>query len=122
MQILFETSEESINQKGLAVIKGAVRKFIATSALKVPHMGWNQLMIKKTDCPLLKGTPDRSYFYFCHSYYADTSDENVVAGSTEYGREFVSMIWKDNIYAFQFHPEKSQSVGLRILKNFVELI
>jgi len=92
----------------------------AEKLYKIPHMGWNRIAIKK-DVPHLSGIPDGSYFYFVHSYYVVPSDDSVVATTTDYGIDFVSSIQKDNVYASQFHPEKSQELGLRILKNFGEL-
>ncbi len=91
------------------------------SGIKIPHMGWNQIKIKRTDCPLLVNLVDGGNVYFCHSYYPKTNDNGIIAASTEYGVDFVSIIWKNNIYATQFHPEKSQAVGLKILENFVNL-
>jgi len=87
----------------------------------VPHMGWNQLSIKRVDCPLLKGITGSEYVYFCHSYYPEPRDKEVAAAATGYGIDFSSVIWKDNIYGAQFHPEKSQETGLKMLKNFVGL-
>lgn len=86
--------------------------------LKVPHMGWNELNIKRAANPLFQGIPDRSYFYFVHSYYVDPEDKAVIATTTDYGVEFTSSVWTDNIFAVQFHPEKSQTLGLRMLRNF----
>ncbi|MBU0503158.1 MAG: imidazole glycerol phosphate synthase subunit HisH [Candidatus Omnitrophota bacterium] len=128
MQLLFESSRESKGAKGLGVLKGEVKKFIPGKGLKVPHMGWNQLnkVISDkapgvTECPLLKGLPENSYVYFCHSYYPDPKYKEIVSATTDYGIKFTSVVWQDNIFGMQFHPEKSQAVGLRILKNFVEL-
>jgi imidazole glycerol-phosphate synthase subunit HisH len=121
MQLLFEESEEASKSKGLRILKGSVKKFRQEKNLKVPHMGWNQLQKKLADCPLLKGVPDNVFVYFCHSYYPEPKDKNVIAASTDYGREFASFVWKDNLFGVQFHPEKSQSIGLKIMKNFVEL-
>jgi len=87
--------------------------------LKIPQMGWNQLNIK-TDNPLFKGIPDKSYFYFVHSYYVAPDDESIISTTTDYGVEFTSSVCVDNVYAVQFHPEKSQSLGLTLLKNFGE--
>ncbi len=120
MQLLFEKSQEGILTQGLGVLKGSVKKF-ENKNLKVPHMGWNQLKIKNADCPLFNGLADNSYVYFCHSYYPVPIDKHVSAAITEYGIEFSSIVWQDNVYGVQFHPEKSQEVGLQILKNFVEL-
>jgi glutamine amidotransferase len=119
-QALFETSEEAAGVRGLAVYPGTVPRF-AANGLKVPHMGWNQLRIQKPGCPLLEGVADGSRVYFVHSYYCKPKEASVVCGTTEYGIEFCSMLWTDNVYATQFHPEKSQGVGLRMLENFVRL-
>ena len=89
--------------------------------LKIPQMGWNQLNIKQ-DNPLFKGIPDKSYFYFVHSYYVAPEDDSIVATTTDYGVEFTSAVCKDNIYAVQFHPEKSQTLGLQLLKNFGDIV
>ena len=120
MQLLFEKSEEAPKGKGLGIIKGEVKKF-PSSDLKVPHMGWNNLRRKKENCPLLKEITGNSYVYFCHSYYPQPEDQNTVAAVTDYGLDFTSVVWKDNVYGAQFHPEKSQSVGLKMLENFVNL-
>lgn len=120
MQILFEASQEGKLTQGLGVLKGSVKKFEKKN-LKVPHMGWNQLKIKNTDCPLFNGLADNSYVYFCHSYYPEPLDKSISAATTEYGTDFASIVWQDNMYGVQFHPEKSQEVGLQILKNFVKL-
>lgn len=119
MQLLFESSQESNGAKGLGVLKGEVKKFVPGRGLKVPHIGWNQLNIG--ECPLLKGLPDNPYVYFCHSYYPEPKNKTVVAATTDYGINFTSVVWQDNIFGMQFHPEKSQAVGLKILKNFVGL-
>jgi len=121
MQLLFEASEEAKDSKGLGILKGTVNKFENRDNLKVPHMGWNQLKMKKSACPLLKDIPDDSDVYFCHSYYPQPKDERIIAATTDYGIDFTSVLWQDNIYGVQFHPEKSQEVGLKILKNFVNL-
>ena len=121
MQLIFTESQEAKEKKGLNLLKGQVKKFTPTPHQKVPHMGWNQLKIKNKDCPLLKDLPDKSFVYFCHSYYPDPLDKAVVATTTDYGLDFASVVWKDNLYAVQFHPEKSQEIGLKILKNFVQL-
>jgi len=119
-QGLLESSEEAPGTKGLGVLQGTVPRF-AVNGLKVPHMGWNRLQIKRPDCPILKGIPTDSFVYFVHSYYCRPRDPAVVCGTTEYGIEFCSMIWSGNVYATQFHPEKSQDVGLQMLENFVRL-
>jgi len=120
LQVLFSESEEFGRCRGLNLFRGKVPRF-PESSLKVPQMGWNQLNIKK-DSPLLSGVPDRSYFYFVHSYYVAPEDESIIMTTTDYGIEFVSAVQKDNIYAVQFHPEKSQEPGLRILRNFGEIV
>ena len=120
MQVLFSGSEEFGYTDGLDVLKGRVVPFPVDSGLKIPHMGWNQIKIKKR-APLLRDIPDGSYFYFVHSYYVVPEDEDIIATTTWYGVEFTSSIWKDNIFACQFHPEKSQRLGLSILKLFGEV-
>jgi len=123
LQILFDESEEGGLNKGLGLLKGRVKRFKPSGGLKVPHMGWNQLKFQEDAgaCPLLKGVKDDSYFYFAHSYYVASVNREIIAGMTDYGAEFASMIWKDNIYAVQFHPEKSQNTGLKMLKNFIDI-
>jgi glutamine amidotransferase len=101
--------------RGLGVLGGRVRRF--PPGLTVPHMGWNQIhQIRRI--PLWRGVPDGSYAYFVHSYYVDPSDRSVVAATTDYGLDYASVVAQDSIYAIQFHPEKSQDVGERILRNF----
>ena len=117
-QLLFETSTEGGDVKGLGFLKGKVERF---RSLKVPHMGWNQLHIKNKSCTLFKGIEDLSEVYFCHSYYAAPENEDVIAAVTDYGVNFTSSINKQNLYGVQFHPEKSQKVGLKILENFITL-
>jgi len=119
-QCLFESSEEAPGQPGLGIFAGTVPRFAPTVG-KVPHMGWNQLQARRPDCPLLRGVPDGSYVYFVHSYYCRPADEQLVCGTTDYGGEFCSMLWVDQVFAVQFHPEKSQAMGLRMLENFVAL-
>jgi len=121
MQLLFEESEEAAKAKGLAVIKGKVKRFAGNKGQKVPHMGWNQLSKIKSECLLLKDIPDNSFVYFCHSYYPVPKDKNVIAATTDYGLEFSSIVWQDNVYGVQFHPEKSQKIGLKMVDNFVNL-
>lgn len=125
MQVLFAQSEEFGHSPGLAILGGAVRRFpndmyVQSRRLKVPHMGWNQLHMQRS-CPLLDGIPDGAFTYFVHSYYAEPTDARVVVAYTDYGKAFASVLWRDNLYATQFHPEKSQTYGLRILRNFVSL-
>ncbi|MDD5476750.1 MAG: imidazole glycerol phosphate synthase subunit HisH [Candidatus Omnitrophica bacterium] len=120
LQLLFESSQEAKVNKGLGIFGGQVVKFHSESGLKVPHMGWNDLKVTAGNCPLLNGITDNSQVYFCHSYYPDPADKSVIAATTHYGLEFASVLWKDNVYGAQFHPEKSQATGLKIIKNFVE--
>ncbi|MDA8340424.1 MAG: imidazole glycerol phosphate synthase subunit HisH, partial [Nitrospiraceae bacterium] len=89
--------------------------------LKIPHMGWNTVKLLKRP-PIFDGIQDNSYFYFVHSYYVVPEDKDIVAGTTDYGIEFTSMVWKDNVFATQFHPEKSQELGLKILRGFKEFV
>ena len=117
LQLLFEESEEFGTHKGLGIIAGKVRRFAVDQGLKVPHMGWNNVKIERP-CPLFEGIAGGSYWYFVHSFYIDPSDKTIAATTTEYGTTFVSSIWHDNVVACQFHPEKSQTVGLQLIKNF----
>jgi len=127
LQVLFEESEEYGPVAGLGILPGKVVKFPGGSSetkngrpIKIPHMGWNQIKVKK-NVPLFGGVGDAPYFYFVHSYYVVPEDQNMVATVTNYGVEFVSGIQHKNIYAFQFHPEKSQTLGLSILERFSNL-
>ncbi|MEW6101603.1 MAG: imidazole glycerol phosphate synthase subunit HisH [Candidatus Omnitrophota bacterium] len=119
MQLLFQRSEEAKEARGLGVLKGEVKKFLPKNGLKVPHMGWNTIT-KAAACPLLKDLPDNAYVYFCHSYYPLPAKE-AVAATTDYGLNFASAVWQANVYGVQFHPEKSQKTGLKIIENFVHL-
>ena len=121
LQLLFERSFEYGDYEGLGVIPGVVRKFDVPQDLKVPHMGWNQLIATQSEHPLLSGLESTAWFYFVHSYYVDPADSSWSAAETDYGGRFVSMVAKGNVYATQFHPEKSQAAGLQLLKNFVNL-
>jgi glutamine amidotransferase len=118
LQLLFTRSEEG-DAKGLDILPGLVQRFPAKSKLKVPHMGWNTLLIRQKECPLVEGVRASDYFYFVHSYYAVPEEKDVILSTTDYGREFCSSIWRDNVFATQFHPEKSQEAGLRLVKNFI---
>ena len=118
LQLLFEKGFEGGEVDGLGIFPGTVERF---ASLKVPHMGWNQINIKDLPCPLFAGVSNMSHFYFCHSYYVKPMDSNLVAAATDYGIEFASAIAWKNIFGVQFHPEKSQTLGLGILKNFSEL-
>lgn len=127
LQLLFQQSEEFGQVPGLEILAGDVVGFTGGtpepsngSSLKIPHMGWNTVRIKKTN-PLFQSIPDESYFYFVHSYYVVPKRRDDVATTTQYGIEFVSSVHHENLYAFQFHPEKSQKLGLTILKNFFRL-
>ncbi|MBA5866060.1 MAG: imidazole glycerol phosphate synthase subunit HisH [Nitrospira sp. CR1.3] len=140
LQLLFTESEEFGRHQGLDIIPGKVKKFPWGQApdrvpvpirsqgqapagpepvpqLKVPHMGWNQVNLQR-GCPLFNGIADGSDWYFVHSYFVDPDDRSTIAATTSYGIPFASSIWRDNVVACQFHPEKSQSVGLRLIKNF----
>lgn len=120
-QALFEKSEEFNScAAGLGVFSGKVIRFHG-AGLKVPQIGWNQLEIRRPDCPLYKDVPDGSYVYFVHSFYPEPGEAAIVATETEYGNRFASSVWRDNVFATQFHPEKSQRVGLQILRNFTAL-
>lgn len=121
-QALFEKSEEFNScAAGLGLFGGKVVRFDGRDGLKVPQIGWNQLEITRPDCPLFKGVDSGSYVYFVHSFYPQPADRSVIASETNYGQRFASAVWKDNVFATQFHPEKSQRVGLKLLQNFVSL-
>jgi glutamine amidotransferase len=119
LQLLFTKSYEDGEHAGLDLLPGEVVRFAATPGLKVPHMGWNQLRIKKR-APVLRDVPDEASVYFVHSYYVVPKDPEIIATETDYPTPFASAIWRDNIFATQFHPEKSQQVGLSMLKAFAE--
>jgi glutamine amidotransferase len=121
LQILFSESEEFGSQKGLNLIKGKVVKFRPDPEHKVPHMGWNTIE-KERENSFLQGIESGDFFYFVHSYYVIPEEVKWIATFTTYGKPFVSSIWKENLFATQFHPEKSQEKGLRILENFVKSI
>lgn len=135
MQLLLEKSQEAAGVKGLGVIKGEVKRFSAEKLI-VPHMGWNQVKIKpayqnlgagkdkgrgKEEGMLFRGVKAESYFYFAHSYYCKPKQSEVILSTTTYGDEFVSSLHKNNIWAVQFHPEKSQKLGLKVFNNFLKL-
>ena len=121
LQLIFSVSFEDGEHKGLNMVPGEVRRL--PGGVKVPHMGWNQIKIKnKRECPILKDIEDESFFYFVHSFYVNPLNEEVIVATTEYGIEFCSVISEKNIFGVQFHPEKSSLLGLRILKNFGELV
>jgi glutamine amidotransferase len=121
-QALFEKSEEFNScAAGLSIFAGKVVRFTEQPGLKIPQIGWNRINLSHPNCPIYRGIADGSYVYFVHSFYPQPKDPSIVATRTTYGEPFASSIWRDNIFATQFHPEKSQSVGLRLLQNFVEL-
>ena len=133
LQALFQSSEESPGVEGLGIFEGSVKKFsgadtpvcppneqtgVSAPQLKVPQIGWNAVKQVLPDCPMFGKIDDATYFYFVHSFYVDPADRGIVAGQTSYGIDYCSAVWKDNVFAAQFHPEKSQAVGLQMLKNF----
>lgn len=118
LQVLFEGSDESPGVPGLGILPGRVRRFDLDASCKVPQIGWNQVRQTGVGSPFFAGVADQSYFYFVHSYYVDTPAADSVAGITSYGIEYTSAISRGNLTAVQYHPEKSQSQGLRLLKNF----
>jgi len=122
LQMLFDVGYEDGEHHGLGVLKGKCVRFDVdrTMGLKVPHMGWNQLDVRRPS-PLFNGLPEGAGVYFVHSYYVEPEDPNVIATTTDYGVPFVSSVWRENVMATQFHPEKSQKVGLQILSNFAEM-
>lgn len=120
LQLLFETSEEFGIHKGLGIIPGTVKAFSRSMGLKIPHMGWNEVYFEK-NVPIFEGISEGTYLYFVHSYYVEPNEAASVAAKTEYGITFTSAIWLNNVFAVQFHPEKSQENGLKILKNFASL-
>jgi glutamine amidotransferase len=121
-QLIFDSSEEGEPVDGLGLIRGRVVRF--SPGRKIPHMGWNA--VNKTEagraCPLLEGVDDGAYFYFVHSYYPVPDDASVIAATSEYTDTFASVVWRDRFFSTQFHPEKSQTAGLRVLENFVSLL
>lgn len=122
LQVLFSESEEFGRCRGLDVFKGKVVKFrFEEFGGKVPHMGWNNINIINRP-PVLSEIPDNSFFYFVHSFYVVPEDKSIIAATTDYGVAFTSMIWKDNVFATQFHPEKSQGLGLKVLTGFGEFV
>jgi imidazole glycerol-phosphate synthase subunit HisH len=120
LQLLFARSYEDGVHEGLGILPGEVVRFPDVPGLKVPHMGWNHLRLR-ADCPLFRGLPDGSAVYFVHSYYAAPRDPGLTAAEADYPTPFTAAVWRDNLFATQFHPEKSQAVGLTMLKNFARL-
>mgnify|MGYP001558097964 CR=1 FL=1 len=122
LQVLFSESDEFGKYRGLDVFSGKVIKFqFADFEKKVPHMGWNNINIIKKP-PILSEIPDNAFFYFVHSFYVVPDDSKIIAATTDYGITFTSMIWKDNVFATQFHPEKSQELGLKLLTGFGKFV
>lgn len=120
-QVLFERSEEFNScAAGLGIFRGPVVRFSDRFGLKVPQIGWNRLDLVRLDCPLYQGIPNGSYVYFVHSFFPKPADPAIVATQTNYGETFASSVWRENVFATQFHPEKSQKVGLQLLRNFIE--
>jgi glutamine amidotransferase len=121
-QALFERSEEFHScAPGLGIFGGKVVRFPAQDGLKIPQIGWNRIDIARRDCPLYRGIDSGSYVYFVHSFFPEPLDPTITATQTTYGRAFASSVWRDNVFATQFHPEKSQGIGLQVLQNFVRL-
>lgn len=122
LQLLFDVSYEDGEWEGLGIVPGKVVRFEDQPGLKIPHMGWNSLEFAGPEpSPLFVGLPESSYVYFVHSYYVAPDDDSVVAARTEHGTTFTSSIRRGNLFATQFHPEKSQSIGLRLLQNFADM-
>lgn len=120
LQLMFESSDESKGVAGLGLLKGKILRIPEKEGLKIPHMGWNNIKVRE-DSRLFQGLPENPYVYFVHSYYLKAEDESVVAAMTDYSVNIHAAVEKDNLFACQFHPEKSSDTGLKILKNFIEL-
>jgi glutamine amidotransferase len=121
-QALFERSEEfNSRAAGLGIFGGKVARFPDQPGLKIPQIGWNRIEIARPDCPLYRGIESGSYVYFVHSFFPEPLEPSIIATETTYGRTFASSVWRENVFATQFHPEKSQGVGLQLLRNFVSL-
>ena len=121
LQMLFTRDHEDGLHAGLDIVAGEVVRFPAIAGLKVPHMGWNTLDLKQANCPLFAELPADPAVYFVHSYHAAPADSGCVAATADYPEPFTAVIWRDNIFATQFHPEKSQRAGLQMLKNFAKM-
>lgn len=121
MQLLFNRSFEGKGCAGLGVLNGVVNRFSNRDKFKVPHIGWNRINASVNPCKLLEGVAPGSYVYFCHSYYVQPQEQQVIAATTDYGIDFASVVCKDNVFGVQFHPEKSQKIGIKILENFIKL-
>ena len=120
LQLMFDSSEESEGAKGLGIFRGKIRRIPSENGLKVPQIGWNDLSYENQG-RLFKGIPEHSYVYFVHSYYLDAEDKGIVTATTDYGVRVEASVEKGNVFACQFHPEKSSEVGMQILKNFLEV-
>ena len=120
LQLLFERSDETPGVEGLGILKGEILRIPDCPGLKIPHMGWNSLKLQN-DGRLFKDLPEEPYVYFVHSYYLKATDESIVKATTEYSTHIHASVEQGNVFACQFHPEKSSDTGLQILKNFVEL-
>ena len=120
LQLLFDKSDETPGAEGLGILKGEILRIPPKEGLKIPHMGWNSIEIKP-QAKLFKDIPNQSYVYFVHSYYLKAQDEQIVAASTEYSTHIHASVESGNVFACQFHPEKSSDIGIQILKNFVDL-
>ena len=120
LQLMFESSDEAPGVKGLGLLQGKILRIPKKEDMKIPHMGWNNIKMKD-GAALFQGLEENPYVYFVHSYYLKAEDENIVAATTEYGVTIHASVEKGNVFACQFHPEKSSTVGLQILKNFISL-
>jgi glutamine amidotransferase len=121
LQLLFSRSHEDGVHEGLGIFAGDVVRFPHVPGLKVPHMGWNPLRLARPDCPLFAGLPADPAVYFVHSYFPVPMDRTIIAAEADYPEPFCAVVWNDNVFATQFHPEKSQDVGLTMLRNFAKL-
>ncbi len=121
LQLLFESGEENGLQPGLGILAGSVRRFNIAPELKVPHMGWNSVTSRQSNDPLMQGIAEQPFFYFVHSYFCQPKDQADLWLTSDYGGEFCAAIRRSNLFATQFHPEKSQTNGLKLLKNFLLL-
>lgn len=120
LQLMFESSEETPGVEGLHLLDGTIRRIPAAPGLKIPHIGWNDLTFPNKG-RLFRGIEEHSYVYFVHSFYLEAADSSIVTATTEYGTRIHASVEKDNIFACQFHPEKSSRIGLKILQNFVDI-
>ena len=120
LQLLFETSDETPGVQGLGILKGKIKRILDNGELKIPHIGWNSLSFPNKG-RLYEGIPQERYVYFVHSYYLDAEDKDIVVATTEYGTTIHASVEQGNVFACQFHPEKSSSVGLKILDNFLKI-